>query len=268
MNYRHAFHAGNHADVVKHVALIACLEQLKRKHAPFAVLDTHAGPGRYDLCGEEAARSPEWRDGIGKLWGWREAPAPLRAYLDAEGDDGAELRFYLGSPLLIAAALRPQDRCIACELHEEDHAALRSAARSARIEIHHRDGYEALAALLPFAARRGLVLIDPPYEAPDELRTAALAIKTALARFGHGHYLWWRPLKRESDLAIVDAEIGRTALRADFWIEAPRADGKLTGSSLLAVNPPFGLEAALRVALPALAARLGPASAGWRVQPR
>lgn len=273
MNYRHAFHAGNHADVLKHLVLVFCLDALKRKPAPFAVLDTHAGPGLYDLLGEEALRSPEWLNGIGTLWDWAEAPAPARAYLDAVrsfNSDGA-LRYYPGSPAIIAAALRDQDRLAACELHKEDAAALRARfAKRRNVETHARDGWEALGALLPFPERRGLVLIDPPYEEADELAKTARALGPALRRFGHGMVLWWRPLKSESALARVDAETkaqgARETLRADLWIDRPQPEGKLAGSSIFLVNPPFGLEAALREALPALAGRLGGDKGGWRLE--
>ncbi|HWA01560.1 MAG TPA: 23S rRNA (adenine(2030)-N(6))-methyltransferase RlmJ [Caulobacterales bacterium] len=274
MNYRHAFHAGNHADVLKHLVLVFCLDALKRKPAPFAVLDTHAGPGLYDLHSEEAARSPEWRDGIARLWEWDAAPPLARAYVDAvraANPDGA-LRFYPGSPALIAGALRDDDRLAACELHKDDALALKARFRAARnVETHARDGWEAMGALLPFPERRGLVLIDPPYEAPDELERAARALGPALRRFGHGLYLWWRPMKSESALAAADAETraqgARASLRADLWVDTPTSEGKLSGSSMFLINPPYGLDEALRQTLPALSERLGvEGRGGWRVE--
>lgn len=272
MNYRHAFHAGNHADVLKHLALVFCLDALKRKPAPFAVLDTHAGPGLYDLTGDEARRSPEWQLGIARLWGQQHATPAARAYLEALAPfnaDGA-LTAYPGSPALIAAALRPRDRLAACELHPDDAATLnRRFARADNVQIHARDGWEALTALLPFPERRGLILIDPPYEEPDELERAARAISAALRRFGHGVFLWWRPMKSESALATADGELiaqgSRAMLRADLWIDTPAPSGKLVGSSLLTINPPYGLEATLRETLPALAETLAQGAAGWRV---
>lgn len=269
MNYRHAFHAGNHADVLKHLVLVYCLAHLRRKETPFAVLDTHAGVGLHDLESDEARRSPEWKDGIGRLyWDRADAAAPISHYLEAVAAFNAEgvLRFYPGSPALIAQALRSRDRLLACELHKEDAEALRHRFnRNANVHVHARDGWEALGALAPFAERRGLVLIDPPYEAPDEMEVAVRALKDALKRFGHGIYLWWRPLKDESALARADAELGASGLRADLWVDDPRRNTRLVGSSLLIINPPFGLEDALRQALPALAARLSAGAAGWRV---
>lgn len=268
MNYRHAFHAGNHADVLKHFALIVALERLARKPAPFAVLDTHAGVGLYDLHSEEAQRSPEWQGGIGRLWEWPEAPAALAPYLGAVralNPDGA-LRFYPGSPALIAAGLRPADRLAACELHPEDAQTLKARfARQPNVHVHPRDGWEALGALLPPPEKRGLVLIDPPYEAAGELERGAEAIRAALKRFGHGVYLWWRPMKSESALARVDADLasaGRAWLRADLWVDAIQPAGKLAGSSILVLNPPFGLHEALEQALPALAERLALSPSG------
>lgn len=269
MNYRHAFHAGNHADVLKHVVLLYCLAHLRRKEAPFAVLDTHAGVGLYDLTGAEAARSPEWRDGIGKIWDWADAPAPIAALREAVAAFNADgvLRTYPGSPALIARALRAQDRLSACELHPEDAATLkRRVGAGANVQIHQRDGWEAMSALLPFAERRGLILIDPAYEADDEAERSVAALKSALRRFGHGVYVWWRPLKQAPALERAEAELGVPALRADLWIDDPKQSAKLVGSSLYVINPPFGLEDALRAALPALAERLSRGASGWALK--
>jgi 23S rRNA (adenine2030-N6)-methyltransferase len=274
VNYRHAFHAGNHADVLKHAILLFCVDALKRKDTPFAVLDTHAGRGLYDLAGSEAERSPEWRDGVGRLWTWPDPPPLVARYLAAVrgfNADGA-LRTYSGSPALVTTSLREADVLAVCELHPEDCAALRRALpRQANIQVHERDGWEALGALLPPPQRRGLVVIDPPYEAPDELDRAARAIGATLKRFGHGAYLWWRPLKSEAALEAADAEAraqgARETLRADLWVAAPQREGKLVGSSVFLINPPFGLSDALREALPFLAEALTKGKSGWRLTP-
>ncbi|MFZ2029037.1 MAG: 23S rRNA (adenine(2030)-N(6))-methyltransferase RlmJ [Vitreimonas sp.] len=272
MNYRHAFHAGNHADVLKHLVLMLCLDALKRKPAPFAGLDTHAGRGAYDLLSEEALRSPEWQDGIARLWDWSGAPPPVARYLDAIrafNGDGA-LRTYPGSPALIAAALRENDVLDACELHPEDARALRKTLPTPNGRVLVRDGWAGLSGLLPPEQPRGLVLIDPPYEQLGELERGARALGAPLKRFAHGVYIWWRPLKSESALAAVDAEVraqgARETLRADLWIDTPQPQGRLTGSSLLVINPPFGLREALQAALPTLAERLAAGNAGWRLQ--
>ncbi len=275
MNYRHAFHVGNHADVLKHAVLLFCLEALRRKPAPFAVLDTHAGRGLYDLGGAEAERSPEWRDGIGRIWDWPAPPPLVARYLAAVrsfNQDGA-LRVYPGSPALATTQLREQDVLMACELHPEEHAALRRALpRQPNVQVHARDGWEALGALSPPPQRRGLVAIDPPYEAPDELAKAARAMGRALKRFGHGAYLWWRPLKSESALAAADDEAraqgAKDTLRADLWVDRPQAEGRLVGSSVLLINPPYGLEEELRDALPFLAEALTKGRPGWRLEQR
>lgn len=276
MNYRHAFHAGNHADVVKHMALLYCLDALRRKDAPFGVLDTHAGAGRYDLFSAEAMRSGEWRQGVGLIWDWANAPEAVKrlvAAVSANNADGA-LRYYPGSPLLIAQNLRGHDRLDACELEAKAYAELRRATPNAH--LHRRDGWEALTGLLPLKERRGLVLIDPPYEEGDELQKAAAAIAQALHRFGYGIYLWWRPLKSLRELASADAVLKTNAtlktkspaklMRADFWVDTPAPGGALLGSSLILINAPFGAEAALKEGLAALAKRLARGAAGWRLQ--
>lgn len=273
MNYRHAFHAGNHADVLKHAVLLYCLDALKRKPAPFAVLDTHAGIGRYDLLSDEALRSPEWQGGVARLYGQDALPPLITRYMaavKAANPDGA-LRFYPGSPELIAGELRDGDVLDACELHEDDFATLKAAMRRpGNVRLHERDGWQALKALLPPAQKRGLVLIDPPYEENNELALAARAIGDATKRFAHGVYLWWRPLKSESALAAADAELMaqgvRETLRADLWVNTPTPEGKLVGSSVLLINPPYGLIGALREALPVLAERLAAGKAGYRLR--
>lgn len=272
MNYRHAFHVGNHADVLKHAVLLYCLDALKRKETPFAVLDTHAGRGLYDLSSDAAERSPEWRDGVGRIWDWPAPPPLIARYIEAVRSfnaDGA-LRIYPGSPAMVTTNLRADDILMACELHPEEAAALKRALpRTVNVQVHQRDGWEALGALLPPPQKRGLVLIDPPYEAQGELERAARAFGPALKRFGHGTYLWWRPMKDERALDAADNEVraqgARQMLRADLWTAEPQREGKLTGSSVLLVNPPFGLEDALRAALPFLADALTKGQSGWRL---
>jgi 23S rRNA (adenine2030-N6)-methyltransferase len=272
VNYRHAFHAGNHADVLKHAVLLFCLDALQRKDRPFAVLDCHAGRGLYDLASEEAVRSPEWRDGVGRLWDCPDPPPLIARYLAAIRSFNADgvLRTYPGSPALIATNLRDGDVLSACELHPEDYSALRrSLPRKANVQVHERDGWEALNALLPPAQRRGLVLVDPPYEAVGELNRAAHAIGATLKRFGHGVYLWWRPFKSQAALDASDGELRahttRETLRADLWVAVPERDGKLAGSSLCLINPPFGLSEALQQALPFLANAMRKGQSGWRL---
>ena len=275
MNYRHAFHVGNHADILKHATLALCLDHLRRKATPFAVMDTHAGRGLYALDGEEAQRSPEWRDGILRLWDWADAPRDLQPLLGAIGaaNVDARLHAYPGSPLQALAGMRPEDRLIACELHPEEAGALRRRlGDDLRAQVHQRDGFEAMSALLPPPERRGLVLIDPPYEDRDlDMARSIKALKRALPRFGYATYIWWRPLKDLREIERADAELmsGRVvkALRADLAVDKATLDGRLVASSLLVINPPFTLERQLRALLPPLSARFAQSeAAGWRVE--
>jgi 23S rRNA (adenine2030-N6)-methyltransferase len=264
MNYRHAYHAGNFADVVKHLALVAILLHLRRKDTPFAVIDTHAGRGRYDLSGAEASRTAEAANGIGRLGGV-EAEGALGEYL-ARASGGTT---YPGSPLLAAMLLRPQDRLVAIEKHPEEFDALTTALapyRNTRAEA--GDGYARLPALLPPKERRGLILIDPPFESPDEFAQAADALRTGLKRFATGIYVLWLPIKSAAEANAFAGEIlnagAKKALRIDIEIGvAPAADGKerLSAAGLIVVNPPYGLAEEMQAALAQIAPLL---SAGAR----
>ena len=257
MNYRHAFHAGNFADVVKHLALTAILLHLRRKDAPFAVIDTHAGRGAYDLSGDEAARTGEAANGIGRL-DTLEGEGALAEYLRlARGRDA-----YPGSPLIAAALLRPQDRLVAIEKHAEEAGHLKAAlarARPARVE--EADGYKRLAALLPPPERRGLVLIDPPFESPEEFAAEVQALRDGLKRFATGIYLLWFPIKSEAQANTFAGEVlntgVKTALRIDIDLGAavpvPGEKDSLAAAGLIVVNPPFGLAAEMRAHLSRIA---------------
>jgi 23S rRNA (adenine2030-N6)-methyltransferase len=275
MNYRHAFHAGNHADILKHLVLALIVEHLAHKAAPFAVMDTHAGRGVYALDGQEAQRSPEWREGVGRIWDWAEAPATMASYMAAlrAANPDNVLAHYPGSPLIALAGMRAHDRLVACELHPEEAGALRRRlADDPRAQVHERNGFEAMGALLPFAERRGLVLIDPPYEDRDRETIQALkALRRALDHFGYATYALWRPVKdlRETDAADRELMHARAlkALRVDLAVDRVTADGRLVASSMLVINPPYTLADALRQAMPAVSARLARGTdAGWRVE--
>ena len=238
MNYRHSYHAGNFADVIKHIALVTIILHLQKKDAPFAVIDTHAGRGSYDLAGDEAQRTGEAAAGIERLRGLT-ADGALGRYLEAVGGTS----IYPGSPLIAAKLLRPQDRLVGIEKHPEEFAALKQVLhpwRKARAE--EGDGYVRLMALLPPPERRGLVLIDPPFEADDEFAALAEALRGALKRFANGVYLVWFPVKSESEvrrfLGEVLAQGVAKALRIDIAINAD--EGKLAKAALLIINPPFG----------------------------
>jgi 23S rRNA (adenine2030-N6)-methyltransferase len=254
MNYRHAYHAGNFADVVKHLALVSILLHLRKKDAPFAVIDSHAGRGRYDLAGAQAARTGEAAGGIGRLASLRGAGGALGEYLALAGDGQS----YPGSPLIAATLLRPQDRLVAIEKHPDEAALLKVAlARMPGAHAEQGDGYKRLAALLPPKERRGAIVIDPPYESPDEFHAAARALADGLKRFATGIYLLWFPIKSAGEANAFCGEVlgagVKTALRIDIDIgaaaKAPGEKDRLTAAGLIVVNPPYGLAAQMRAAL-------------------
>jgi 23S rRNA (adenine2030-N6)-methyltransferase len=254
MNYRHAFHAGNHADCLKHALLLLLLDALKRKEAGFAVLDTHAGRGAYDLSAEEAARTGEAAKGALRLQGIAEGPlAPFVAALAAQGFPAR----YPGSPALIRAALRPQDRLVCCELHPEDHAALRAHfARDGQVAVHRRDAWEAIRALTPFPERRGLVLMDPPFEQEDEFARLTEAIVELQRRFRAGMLAAWYPVKHRAPVRdfhdALRASGVRDVIAAEMWLREPTDPRRLNGSGLLVVSAPYGFESAAEAVLQAL----------------
>ena len=261
MNYRHAYHAGNLADCHKHAVLVWLLRALARKDKPFCVLDTHAGVGRYDLSAEPALRTGEAAHGILKLLD--ETPAPLADYVGLV----RTLGLYPGSPTLAAALLRPADRLVACELHPEDHAALRRVMRGdPRVAVHLRDGYAAVGAFLPPRERRGLTLIDPPYEAADEQDRLLAALRTAHARFSGGTVAAWYPIKHRAPVrALHDALAGSgmpDIVATELLVRAPLDAARLNGSGLLVVNPPYRFEDEVPPITGALLARLGGREAG------
>ena len=254
MNYRHAYHAGNFADVVKHLALTGVLLHLRKKDAPFAVIDSHAGRGRYNLAGEQALRTGEAANGIGRLGGLGDAEGALGEYLRLAG--GGEI--YPGSPLIAAALLRPQDRLVAIEKHPEEAVLLKAAlVRFRNAQTQEADGYKRLAALLPPPERRGVVLIDPPFESAVEFHDVARALGEALRRFANGIYLVWFPVKSAGEANAFCGEVlaagVKKALRIDIDIgasgKAVDAKERLTAAGLIVVNPPYGFAEEMRTAL-------------------
>ncbi|MBY0337398.1 MAG: 23S rRNA (adenine(2030)-N(6))-methyltransferase RlmJ [Acetobacteraceae bacterium] len=263
MNYRHAFHAGNFADALKHALLVWLLRALARKETPFRVLDTHAGIGRYDLSGEEARRTGEWERGIGRLLDVADGPlADYVAAARAEGD-----RHYPGSPAIAQRLLRPQDRLVLVELHEADHATLRAGfARDTRIAVHRRDAWEAIRALTPFPERRGLILMDPPFEQPGEFDRLADAVRELQRRARSHIQAAWYPIKHRAPVRAFHTRLRdegvRDVLAAELWLREPLDPQRLNGCGLAVVNPPFGFEDAARDILAALHARLSDGEAG------
>ncbi|MCA8888114.1 MAG: 23S rRNA (adenine(2030)-N(6))-methyltransferase RlmJ [Parvularculaceae bacterium] len=273
MNYRHAFHAGNHCDVLKHAALVLILARLAAKDKPFAVLDTHAGRGVYDLESDAARRSAEHLGGIGRVFEMAAPPPAIEPYLAAVRwhNPFGGLRWYPGSPAIIRDALREGDDLKLCELHPEEREALTTAmAGDARVRIFGRDGYQAVRAFLPPAARRGLVVIDPPFEAPGEYARLAEALRDGLKRWASGTFMIWHPLKDARGYAdflhTVHVLAPPRLLTAELMVKAD-APGVLSGSGLVVVNPTFGLADSLREILPFLAEVLGAGEGpGWRLR--
>jgi 23S rRNA (adenine2030-N6)-methyltransferase len=272
VNYRHAYHAGNFADVVKHAALALMLEHLAAKDKPFAVLDTHAGIGRYDLAAIEAEKTGEYRDGILKVL---DRPhAALARYLGvvAALNPGLAMpRIYPGSPELIARLTRPQDRVQLVELHPEDAAALaESYAGDGRIAVYGEDGYAALKALLPPQPRRGLVLIDPPFEVTDEFARLARGLRHAHRRFATGIYLLWYPIKARAPVAAFHGEIAQGDMRrvmiAELLLRPDDDPERLNGCGLVIVNPPWRFAETLADLLKWLRGRLAPQGGRMRVE--
>jgi 23S rRNA (adenine2030-N6)-methyltransferase len=264
MNYRHAYHAGNFADVVKHVLVTLLLDHLHKKETPFCVIDTHAGIGRYDLESVEAGKTGEAREGVLRLLDGGPLPPVFDAYRSALASVNPEwpkLRFYPGSPRIIRGLLRPQDRMAAVELHPEDAQALkREFAGDSQVGVHLQDAYIALKALLPPKERRGVVLIDPPFEVKDEFRRLAKGLAEALRRWPIGMFGVWYPIKER---ALVErfltevANFGRPCLTAELYRFPPDDPERLNGCGLMVLNPPWKFDEAVAGPLPVLHDRMG-----------
>ena len=273
VNYRHLYHAGNFADVVKHVVLTLLLQAMARKDAPFVYIETHAGAGRYDLTHPLATKTAEWRDGIGAIWQAPDAPAAIVSYLDivrAQNQTGA-LRWYPGSPRIASTLLRPQDRMVLAELHPEECERLRAEyTRVPRVQVQCQDGLAGLRAWLPPKERRGLVLIDPAYERETEWREVGQAMAAARRRFATGTYAIWYPIKARSlagRLAKAFADLpAEKVLHIGFNRHPADAPLKLNGCGLWIVNPPWQLELPLQTALDWLVKQWGGRPAACSLQ--
>ncbi len=276
MNYRHAFHAGNFADVLKHAVLARIVEYLKRKPGAFRVIDTHAGTGLYDLSGDEAQRTGEWRAGIGRLL---DAPLPepaaalLAPYLDAVRslNEGGPLRFYPGSPLLTRRLLRESDRLTAIELHPEDGLALKARfAGDWQVRVIALDGWLALGAHVPPKEKRGLVLVDPPFEKEGDFDRLADGLAAAHRRWPGGTYALWYPVKdhaavRRFRQRLRESGIARIA-DITLALRPPSPEPRLDGCGMVVVNPPFVLEEEMTAVLPALRDLLGERDASAQME--
>lgn len=280
LSYRHAFHAGNHADVLKHVVTMELLRYFNQKDTPYMYIDTHAGAGLYALDGGYAAKNAEFETGIAPLWDRKDLPAPLADYvkLIKALNPSGKLRYYPGSPYCADKTMREQDRLRLFELHPSDskiladnfrkveaHAAAqgeRPTTRGKRIMIQRADGFMGLRALLPPPSRRGLVLIDPPYEVKDDYKLVKDTLTDALVRFATGTYAVWYPVLHRMESRQLPDKLKR--LKANGWlnvtlsISTPSPDGfGLHSSGMFVINPPFTLEATLRELMPYLVKTLG-----------
>ena len=257
MNYRHAYHAGNPADVIKHAVLAFVIDYLLKKEAPIRVIDTHAGLGRYDLTSDAAERTGEWVEGIGRLWG-RDLPEPLEAlvgsYMDtvARLNPDGRLRYYPGSPDIARLMTRPVDGMTFCELHPDDGADLsRLYARDRRIKVIEIDGWLAPKAFLPPREKRGLVLIDPPFEQPGEFDRLVEALDNGYRRWAGGVFLLWYPVKDAAAVKRFHRAIAELAIPKCLTIETTwrAVDGeRLSGAGLVTVNAPYTLAEVCRAA--------------------
>ncbi|RUO73737.1 23S rRNA (adenine(2030)-N(6))-methyltransferase RlmJ [Idiomarina seosinensis] len=253
MNYRHIYHAGNFADVFKHLLLTRALNHFNKKNKPYMVLDTHGGIGKYDLDSELAGKTEEFTQGISRLVEQTNSPAFVQPYIESvkQLNDDNQLRFYPGSPWLIQALMRADDRLIVCELHQQDAVTLKQTLRplsgSKKLEVlAPQDGYQAVSAKLPPAEKRGLVVIDPPFEQVDEFDRVIEALTQGLRRWQSGSYALWYPIKDPVKIANFHRDVTTIAgipktLVIELMIRSPDECAGLNGCGFVWVNPPFGL---------------------------
>lgn len=265
LSYRHAFHAGNHADVLKHFLLIELLDYFNRKDKAWWYIDTHAGAGCYALDSEQAAKNAEHAAGVGRLWQREDLPAELLPYIEAvrQFNPHGRLNFYPGSPALAMTRLRPQDRMRLFELHPSDVELLQKtfAGEQERVQVRRADGFSGLRALLPPPARRAVVLIDPPYEVKDDYRRTVDVLADGLRRFPTGTFAVWYPMLARPEARQLPEKLA--ALGAESWLDVrlmvrtPARDGfGMFGSGMFVVNPPWVLPERLEAVMPWLVARL------------
>ncbi|MGC7589236.1 23S rRNA (adenine(2030)-N(6))-methyltransferase RlmJ [Bisgaard Taxon 46] len=274
LSYRHSFHAGNHADVIKHIVLMLIIESLQQKEKGFYYLDTHAGVGRYRLFSEEAEKTAEFEEGIGRLWDRDDLPEEVARYIKLIKKfnyGGKELRYYAGSPLIAATMLRPQDRALLTELHPSDFPLLRNNFKEFENVTTKRDnGFVQVKATLPPKERRGLVLIDPPYELKEDYDLVANAIEEGYKRFATGVYAIWYPVVLRQQIKRMVRNLENTGIRKILQIELavrPDSDQRgMTASGMIVINPPWTLEQQMKKILPYLTETLVPEGTGsWSV---
>ncbi|MCC8367682.1 23S rRNA (adenine(2030)-N(6))-methyltransferase RlmJ [Xenorhabdus sp. PB61.4] len=269
LSYRHSFHAGNHADVLKHTVQSLIIESLKEKEKPFLYLDTHAGAGRYQLSGEHAERTGEYLEGIARIWQRDDIPQELSGYMKvvkALNQHGV-LRYYPGSPLIARHLLREYDELNLSELHPSDFPLLRSEfSRDRRARVLREDGYQQLKSKLPPKTRRGLVLIDPPYELKSDYQNVVKGIQEGYKRFATGTYALWYPVVLRQQIKRLVKDLEKTGIRKILQIELgvrPDSDQRgMTASGMIVINPPWKLEQQMKAVLPWLQQVLIPEGTG------
>ncbi|WED21884.1 23S rRNA (adenine(2030)-N(6))-methyltransferase RlmJ [Vibrio sp. JC009] len=273
LSYRHSFHAGNHADVVKHIVQSLILDALKQKEKPFVYHDTHSGVGRYDLTHEWSEKTGEYKQGIARLWQSGAIPSELESYLSAITalNQDKELRYYPGSPRVARAQLRQQDRMVLTELHPSDYPLLEQEFhRDRQVKIFKEDGFKRLKASLPPKERRGLVLIDPPYELAKEYRDVVTAIAQSHKRWATGIYAIWYPVVNRADIDDMVEGLESLGIRKILQIElgvSPDTNERgMTASGMIVVNPPWKLESQMKEILPFLKETIAPVTGHYKVE--
>ncbi|OOF70985.1 23S rRNA (adenine(2030)-N(6))-methyltransferase RlmJ [Rodentibacter caecimuris] len=274
LSYRHSFHAGNHADVLKHIVLILILENLKLKEKGFFYLDTHAGVGRYRLSSAESEKTAEFKEGIGRLWQRTDLPKDVAIYVDLIKKlnyGNQELHYYAGSPLIAAQLLRSQDRALLTELHPTDFPLLRTNFKNfEQVSVKRDNGFQQLKSALPPRERRGLVLIDPPYELKEDYELVVRSVVEGYKRFATGIYAIWYPVVLRQQIKRMVRSLEETGIRKILQIElAIRPDTTqkgMTASGMIVINPPWTLEQQMKSILPYLTDVLAPEGTGnWLV---
>ncbi|HFG1851957.1 23S rRNA (adenine(2030)-N(6))-methyltransferase RlmJ [Vibrio cholerae] len=273
LSYRHSFHAGNHADVLKHIVQSLILNSLQQKEKPFVYHDTHSGVGRYDLTHEWSEKTGEYKQGIARVWQQDNIPAELDSYLDAirQLNQGETLRYYPGSPRVARAHLREQDRMVLTELHPSDYPLLEQEFhRDRQVSIYKEDGFARLKASLPPQERRGLVLIDPPYELAKEYRDVVRAIAQSYKRWATGIYAIWYAVVNRCDIddmleGLQGLEI-RKILQIELGVAPDTNERGMTASGMIVINPPWTLESQMQTILPFLKQAIAPATGHYKVE--
>jgi len=272
LSYRHSFHAGNHADVLKHIVQSLILDSLKQKEKPFVYHDTHSGVGRYDLTHEWSEKTSEYKQGISRIWQQDSNPEEIQSYLDAIRilNDNNELRYYPGSPRIARAQLRPQDRMILTELHPSDYPLLEQEFhRDRQVKIYKEDGFQRLKGSLPPKERRGLVLIDPPYELAKEYRDVVNAIAQSHKRWANGIYAIWYPVVNRYDIEDMFKGLEslgiKNILQIELGVSPDTNERGMTASGMIVINPPWKLESQMEKILPFLKEAIAPITGHYKV---